>query len=107
MTEQRTAEAPAMSRAAEKPMTQIEIDQRVFDLYDEYCHGHIDRREFLARAAVVTIDLLLEEEIRSQALRLGRIDVTGLVCKREAACGRLAVKVGDRQLDLATGLDLE
>src|SRR5258708_22778268 len=55
MTEQRTAEAPAMSRAAAKPMTQIEIDQRVFDLYDEYCHGRIDRRAFLQQAAVVTI----------------------------------------------------
>ena len=33
------------------PVTQLEIDQRVFDLYDEYCHGRIDRREFLARAA--------------------------------------------------------
>ena len=36
-------------------VTQIEIDQRVFDLYDEYCHGRIDRREFLARAAAVTV----------------------------------------------------
>lgn len=34
-------------------MTQTEIDQRVFDLYDEYCHGRIDRREFLARAASI------------------------------------------------------
>ena len=32
-----------------------EIDQRVFDLYDEYCHGRIDRREFLSRAAAITI----------------------------------------------------
>ena len=32
-----------------------EIDQRVYDLYDEYCHGRIDRREFLSRASVVTI----------------------------------------------------
>jgi len=31
------------------------IDQRVFDLYDEYCHGRIDRREFLSRAATLTI----------------------------------------------------
>jgi carboxymethylenebutenolidase len=37
------------------PVTQLEIDQRVFDLYDEYCHGGIDRREFLKRAAVVCI----------------------------------------------------
>lgn len=35
-------------------LTQEEIDQRVFDLYDEYCHGRIDRRTFLQRAAVVT-----------------------------------------------------
>jgi carboxymethylenebutenolidase len=41
------AEAPAL--------TQVEIDQRVFDLYDEYCHGHIDRREFLYRAAAVSV----------------------------------------------------
>ncbi len=32
-------------------ITQCEIDQEVFDLYDEYCHGGIDRREFLTRAA--------------------------------------------------------
>jgi carboxymethylenebutenolidase len=36
-------------------LTQIEIDQRVLDLYDEYCHGGIDRREFLERASVLTI----------------------------------------------------
>jgi carboxymethylenebutenolidase len=34
-------------------ITQVEIDQQVFDLYDEYCHGRIDRREFLKRAAVM------------------------------------------------------
>lgn len=31
-----------------------EIDQGIYDLYDEYCHGRIDRREFLKRAALVT-----------------------------------------------------
>jgi carboxymethylenebutenolidase len=36
-------------------MNQQDIDQRVFDLYDEYCHGFIDRREFLSRAAAITI----------------------------------------------------
>jgi len=25
-------------------VTQLEIDQRVFDLYGEYCHGRLDRR---------------------------------------------------------------
>src|SRR5262249_52024416 len=37
------------------PLTQTWIDQRVFDLYDEYCHGRIDRREFLQRATAVTV----------------------------------------------------
>jgi len=34
---------------------QAEIDQRVYALYDEYCHGYIDRREFLARARALVI----------------------------------------------------
>ncbi|HEX9555368.1 MAG TPA: dienelactone hydrolase family protein [Reyranella sp.] len=38
-----------------EPLTQGEIDQRVFELYDEYCHGRIDRRAFLQQAAAVTI----------------------------------------------------
>ena len=38
-----------------EPVTQLEIDQRVFDLYDEYCHGGIDRREFLKRASVIVV----------------------------------------------------
>src|ERR1043166_2248512 len=41
--------------ATPAPVTQGEIDQRVFDLYDEYCHGRIDRREFLQRAGVLTV----------------------------------------------------
>ena len=36
-------------------MNQQEIDQQVFDLYDEYCHGFIDRREFLRRAGALSI----------------------------------------------------
>jgi carboxymethylenebutenolidase len=36
-------------------LTQGEIDRRVFELYDEYCHGGMDRRTFLARAAAVTV----------------------------------------------------
>jgi carboxymethylenebutenolidase len=34
-------------------VTQLEIDQRVYDLYDEYCHGRIDRRQFLLLASAV------------------------------------------------------
>ena len=43
------------ARAAQRGITQQEIDQRVFDLYDEYCHGRIDRREFLSRAAAIAV----------------------------------------------------
>jgi carboxymethylenebutenolidase len=35
--------------------TEQKIDQKVFDLYDEYCHGRIDRREFMRRAGALTI----------------------------------------------------
>jgi carboxymethylenebutenolidase len=41
--------------AAQQGVTQMEIDQRVFDLYDEYCHGRIDRREFLQRSSAITV----------------------------------------------------
>jgi carboxymethylenebutenolidase len=36
-------------------MTQHEIDAQVYELYDEYCHGFIDRREFLRRAGSVSV----------------------------------------------------
>ena len=41
------------------PITQIDIDQRIFDLYDEYCHGGIDRRSFLAQSAATVAGGLL------------------------------------------------
>lgn len=31
------------------------IDVKVINLYDQYCHGDIDRREFMRRASVMTI----------------------------------------------------
>jgi carboxymethylenebutenolidase len=52
MSEQAVAEQ-AVAQA--QGVTQIEIDQRIFDLYDEYCHDGIDRREFLLRAAALTL----------------------------------------------------
>ena len=36
-------------------LTQQEIDRQVFELYDEYCHGFIDRREFLRRASSLSV----------------------------------------------------
>ena len=44
-------------------VTQLEIDQRVFDLYDEYCHGRIDRREFLRLAALVAGGLAMAQAL--------------------------------------------
>jgi carboxymethylenebutenolidase len=41
--------------AEDGAVTQLEIDQRIYDLYDEYCHGGMDRRAFLQRAAVLTV----------------------------------------------------
>jgi len=55
-------------------ITQPEIDQQVFDLYDEYCHGRIDRREFLKRAgamgvaALVTAQGLLPNYAKAQTI---------------------------------------
>ena len=40
---------------AEERTPEQRIDPRVFDLYDEYCHDRITRREFLDRAAAMTI----------------------------------------------------
>ena len=55
-------------------ITQPEIDQQVFDLYDEYCHGGIDRREFLKRAAalgaagIAMAQALLPQYARAQTI---------------------------------------
>jgi carboxymethylenebutenolidase len=32
-----------------------DIDPRIFDLYDRYCHSSMQRREFLERAAAITV----------------------------------------------------
>jgi carboxymethylenebutenolidase len=42
---------------------EIMIDQRVFDLYDEYCHGRIDRRAFLKQASVVAGGLAMAQAL--------------------------------------------
>lgn len=33
----------------------IQIHKRIYDLYDEYCHGYMDRREFLQRCGAISI----------------------------------------------------
>jgi carboxymethylenebutenolidase len=54
MTDQSAADLQGVQPDVPAALIQIEIDQRVFDLYDDYCHGRLDRREFMARAAAVT-----------------------------------------------------
>src|SRR6185295_19251983 len=39
------------------------IDQRVYGLYDEYCHGRIDRRAFLKQAAIVAGGLAMAQAL--------------------------------------------
>jgi len=39
------------------------IDQRVFNLYDEYCHGRMDRRTFLQQAALVAGGLAMAQAL--------------------------------------------
>jgi len=36
-------------------MDRQEIDPKIFELYDEYCHGGFDRREFFRRAATTAV----------------------------------------------------
>jgi len=48
-------EQQVTNRPVPQGISQLEIDQRVFDLYDEYCHGRIGRREFLSRAASIAV----------------------------------------------------
>jgi len=55
MADARNSDQSTIAPEAAPALTQSEIDQRVFELYDEYCHGRIDRREFLARASMLTV----------------------------------------------------
>ncbi|MEE8332222.1 MAG: dienelactone hydrolase family protein [Alphaproteobacteria bacterium] len=36
-------------------MEEDKIDPQIYDLYDEYCHGQMERRDFLKRAAALTV----------------------------------------------------
>jgi carboxymethylenebutenolidase len=36
-------------------LTPQHIDPRIYALYDEYCHGRIDRREFMKRSSALTV----------------------------------------------------
>jgi carboxymethylenebutenolidase len=69
--------AGELHRPQLQPVTQGWIDQRVFDLYDEYCHGRLDRRAFLSRAAVVTVGgLAMAQSLLPQYARAQTISFT-------------------------------
>ena len=36
-------------------MSPVQIDPKIYQLYDEYCHGGMDRREFLAKASAIAV----------------------------------------------------
>ena len=60
-----------------QPVTQGWIDQRVFDLYDEYCHGRLDRRAFLTRSAAVVVGgLAMAQALLPQYARAQTISFT-------------------------------
>ena len=52
------------------------IDQRVFDLYDEYCHGRIDRRAFLKQAALVAGGLAMAQALMPRYAKAQTISFT-------------------------------
>jgi carboxymethylenebutenolidase len=55
---------PSLMPAMKSPSgTDFMIDQRVFDLYDEYCHGRIDRRTFLKQASIVAGGLAMAQAL--------------------------------------------
>jgi carboxymethylenebutenolidase len=74
----------AAKREAGAGVTQEWIDQRVFDLYDEYCHGGIDRRTFLARAATLVVGgLAMAEALLPRYARAQTISFTDSRIKAE------------------------
>ncbi|PWS37036.1 dienelactone hydrolase [Falsiroseomonas bella] len=58
------------------PLTQADIDQRIFDLYDEYCHGRMDRRAFLQAAGAIAGGLAMAEALIPNYARAQTISFT-------------------------------
>lgn len=46
---------PEPSQQHEVDSADLVIDQRIYDLYDRYCHGFMERRDFLKHAAAITV----------------------------------------------------
>jgi carboxymethylenebutenolidase len=79
---QLNGESPTLALEAAPALMQDEIDRRVFELYDEYCHGRIDRRAFLQQAAAVTIGgLAMAQALLPRYARAQTISFTDLRIK--------------------------
>jgi carboxymethylenebutenolidase len=65
-----------MPDAPHDRITQIEIDQRIYDLYDEYCHGRMERRDFLAAAGAIAGGLAMAEALIPRYARAQTISFT-------------------------------
>ena len=57
-------------------LSQADIDARIYVLYDEYCHGKIDRRTFLARAALITGGLAMAQAMMPRYAKAQTISFT-------------------------------
>ena len=57
-------------------MTKDNIDPKVFDLYDEYCHTQMTRRDFLNGVAIGAGGLLLPGGVQAAASDAGTDFVT-------------------------------
>ena len=61
-------------------MNEKDIDPQIYDFYDEYCHGHINRREFLRKAGTLAIGtvaaLSMAEALMPQYLAAQTISFT-------------------------------
>jgi len=79
-----TEQAVVDLEATQEGVTQQWIDRRVFELYDEYCHGRIDRREFLMRsAALVAGGLAMAQALLPRYARAQTISFTDSRIKPE------------------------
>ena len=94
----------------------VDIDKRIFDLYDEYCHGFIDRREFLRRCGAISVagisGLVMAQtllpryaEAQTNSFTDERIAPSYETCPSDGGGGgtanQLAVRMGD---ELAAGV---
>ncbi len=50
-----TALNPAEDAENSVDIEDLEIDSRIYDLYDKYCHGFMSRRDFLKKASAITV----------------------------------------------------